>query len=102
MGLTIFYSGSFRRDQFLHDMIDEALEFANANNWQTFLYDRDFPDDDRINDYDPDHRFGISLMPEKCEALNLYFDAHRRLGYETDLSKIIIETWVQDDNLSGH
>ena len=102
MGLTIFYSGSFRRDQSLHDMINDVIACANENHWRFHVYDWDFPDESCIKEYDHDHRFGISLLPENCESLNLYFDSLRRLGYETDLSRFIIETWVQDTSHDGH
>jgi len=110
MGLTIHYSGNFRRDQSLPGMISEAVEFAKNHDWRFFLFDTDFPSEEtqdgteKETRVEPDNapHYGVMLMPPECEPVHLYFDIERRLGFESDLRQVTIESWVQEDDENGH
>lgn len=94
MGLTIFYRGNFRKDQSLHEMINEAIEFAKSNNWKFHIFDTEFPDDPTV--VDKENKYGILLAPPHCEPVHLYFDAYGRLGFESDLRDVIVEAWIPE------
>lgn len=96
MGLTIFYRGNFRQDQSLPEMINEALEFAKINNWKFHIFETDFPFDPALAE--KENKYGVLLAPPHCEPVHLYFDAHRRLGFESDLRDMIIESPFPESN----
>jgi hypothetical protein len=97
MGITIHYSGVFRSDRSLTEMINEAVAFGESEGWEIIKLSEDFntliPHDDPENN----SLYGVVLIPPKCESVHLNFDAGRNLGFYSDLRDCIIETWVPEN-----
>ncbi len=80
MGLSIHYSGSFREDASLPDMIEEVKEVAEAFDWPYIIFDRHFPEN-LTADSDPgDTLYGICFDPPGCETVFFSFLANRKMS----------------------
>jgi hypothetical protein len=101
MGITIHYSGTFRSDRSLPELIDEAVAFANANNWKFIPLERNFGEETASENTDTQPQFGVLLLPPGSEPVHLCFAANRRLGYFIDLRTVSMETWIPDDGPDG-
>ncbi len=101
MGITIHYSGIFRNDRSLSEMIEEATAFAESEGWKADKQLSEF--NNGSSDGDPDNRslFGVLLHPPECETVFLCFEANRKLGYYFDFSDCITETWIPDNGPDG-
>ncbi len=99
MGLTIHYSGTFRSNASLVNMIEETVTFAKENNWEYLVLETKFPDS-----FDPikeDPIYGIVVFPPNCESVCLGFNPNRQLGFYTDLREMGLATWVEDEAGKG-
>ncbi len=84
MGLTLHYSGSFRKNASLSEMIEEVKDIATIYKWPYFIYETEFPE----NPDDPAVKqsvYGIAVTPPECETLSLSFLANRRMSNEVML-----------------
>jgi hypothetical protein len=83
MGLTIHYSGKFRIDASLPEMIEEVTEIAQTHHWKYHLFEKEFnanPDHLHVTEL-MERRYGIMLFPPGSEPVHLYFNARRQLGF---------------------
>ena len=96
MGITIHYSGTFRSDASLKDMVEEASAFARLNNWEFHVFETSF---DALTpvDTDPDKTlYGLVINPPNCEGIDLFFNIDRQLGFYNDPRDFRNEIWVVD------
>lgn len=80
MGLTIHYSGCFKEDASLAEMIEEVKEIADIYKWEYRIFENSFPDDSIGK---PEHSqtiYGISVIPPHCEPLYLCFLSDGRMS----------------------
>ena len=97
MGITIHYSGIFRSDASLSEMIDEASAFARLNNWEFHVFETSF-DTLAPVDSDPEKTlYGLVINPPNCESISLFFNIDRQLGFYTDPKDFRSEIWVVDE-----
>lgn len=79
MGLTLHYSGSFRKNASLPEMIEEVKDIATIYKWPYTIYETEFPEN-------PDDvavkksAYGIAITPPESETLSLCFAANRRMS----------------------
>lgn len=79
MGLSIHYSGSFRNDTHLKEMIAEIKDIVSVFQWEYRIYEESFPDnsfDEKKYDQDV---YGISFTPPKCETIFVTFLSNRKM-----------------------
>ena len=84
MGLSIHYNGRFNDTASLSEMIEEVSDIAEINKWRYIVYNKDFPkkkyDDNSYNN----RIYGISIIPQKSEPIELCFLSNRRMsGYHS-------------------
>mgnify|MGYP000082404932 CR=1 FL=1 len=80
MGLTFHYSGSFKKDASLHELIGEVKDIAEINDWEYHIYDHDLPPDDYGKEIFNDRIYGISFNPTGSEPVWLCFLSNGRLS----------------------
>ena len=80
MGLTFHYSGSFKKDASLQELIEEVKDIAGINGWEYHIYDRELPHDDYGKDVFNDRIYGISFNPVGSEPVWLCFLSNGRLS----------------------
>ena len=97
MGITIHYSGTFRSDASLKDMVEEASAYARLNNWEFRVFETSF-DALAPVDTDPDQTlYGLVINPPNCEGIDLFFNIDRQLGFYNDHKGFRHEIWVVDE-----
>jgi len=72
MGLSIYYSGSFRRNASLSEMIEEVKDIAEVYKWEYTIYENQFSENTFVEASKQDI-YGISFTPPKCETIFLSF-----------------------------
>lgn len=88
MGLSIHYSGSFKKSASLPQMIEEVRDVIRVRNWEHFIFETDIlPDEDPENTI-----YGICFTPPECETVFLSFLSDRKL-----ISPPLIEFGDQHD-----
>jgi len=86
MGLSFHYSGSFKKDASLTDLIEEVRDIAEAQQWRYFIFDTAFPPDSfGTKKYDKETLYGISFSPPECEPVWLCFLSNGRLSNPINL-----------------
>lgn len=79
MGLTLHYSGSFRKNASLIEMIEEVKDIVTIYKWPYTIYETEFPE----NPDDPAVKksvYGIEFTPPESETMSLCFLANRRMS----------------------
>lgn len=99
MGLTIHYSGTFRSNASLGNLIEETVAFSKVNNWEYLVLETKFADSPEPDKESP--IYGIVVFPPNCESICLAFNPNRKLGFYSDLREVGISTWVGDENGNG-
>lgn len=73
MGLSIHYSGSFKKEASLKTMIEEVKDIAKIYNWKYTIFNTNF----HRNTFDKNTfdgiLYGISFTPPNCETISLTF-----------------------------
>ncbi len=79
MGMTIHYSGKFRDDASLIDMIDEVRDISQIYDWKYTVFNEQFP----FNPESPEHLknqlYGILFSPPGSEPVHLTFLSNKRM-----------------------
>ncbi|MEX1238075.1 MAG: hypothetical protein WEB30_00095 [Cyclobacteriaceae bacterium] len=79
MGLSFHYSGSFRRNASLSDMIEEVKDISEINKWHYSIFKKEFlPDAFGRNTFSNDV-YGITFSPPECEPVWLCFLSNGKL-----------------------
>lgn len=73
MGLSIHYSGSFKKDESLEAMIEEVKDIAEIYKWEYSINTTRFPKNTFGKVAYNDKLYGISFTPPKCETISLTF-----------------------------
>ncbi len=97
MGITIHYSGTFSSNASLSGMIEEAVAFAEANNWKHHVLEASFPEVPPIEPDTEIGRYGLLVIPPECEPVHLIFNQDRQLGFYCDLRTVLIQDLVIDE-----
>jgi hypothetical protein len=80
MGLSIHYTGAFKKGASLSDMIEEVRDIAETFHWKYKVYESSFPDNTYGNtDYD-DNIYGISFTPPDCETVTIAFLSNGKMS----------------------
>jgi len=80
MGLSIHYTGAFKKEASLSDMIEEVKDIAENYHWKYEVYESSFPDNTFGNtDYD-DNIYGISFTPPDCETVTIAFLSNGKMS----------------------
>ena len=80
MGLTFHYSGSFKKDASLKELIGEVKDIAEINGWAYHIFDDEFPADSYGKETFNDNLYGISFNPTGSEPVWLCFVSNGRLS----------------------
>ena len=97
MGITIHYSGKFRTDASLNEMINEAAAFAKHHQWEYHLFETSFDALVPVDSANTEIRYGLIINPPNCESVHLYFNSEKQLGFFHDWDGFIPETWIGDE-----
>ncbi len=80
MGLSIHYSGTFKNDASLSEMIEEIKDIAEIYKWEYNIYNRVFPENSlSMSDYNQ-HIYGISFTPSHCETIFISFLSNGKMS----------------------
>lgn len=85
MGLTICYSGRFKKGRFLSAMINELKDIAEIYAWDYHPFEDEFPEDSLGSPKFNQKLYGISLSPPGCEPLWMCFLSDGRLSSPVQL-----------------
>lgn len=80
MGLTFHYSGSFKKDASLKELIGEVKDIAEINDWEYQIYETEFPSAEFGSDTFNDKIYGISFNAVGSEPVWLCFLSNGRLS----------------------
>ena len=79
MGLTIRYSGKFREDVVLPDLIEEVVDVAKAHGWDYSIFEKKFDPEMFGKDCVDMKLYGICFSPPKCEPVCFTFRSNGRM-----------------------
>ncbi len=85
MGLSIHYSGRFKDEASLPEMIHEVKDIAKVHDWSYTVFETEFPEQTFGDDSYDDNIYGICIAPPKCEPVFLTFLSNRRMSGPTHL-----------------
>jgi len=85
MGLSFHYSGAFKNNVPLSDLIEEVKDIAQANQWKYTVYEKQFSEADFGKDTYKEKIFGISFSPQECEPVYLCFLSNGKLSSPSHL-----------------
>lgn len=80
VGLSIHYSGRFKNDASLLEMIEEVKDVAEVYDWDYFIFDEQFPNEISVDESFDGNIYGISFTPDNCETISLTFLSNRRMS----------------------
>ena len=73
MGLSIYYSGSFKKEASLAEMINEVKDIAEIYTWEFAIFNEIFPENTLGGNTYNDELYGIMFTPSNCETISLSF-----------------------------
>jgi|JI10StandDraft_1071094.scaffolds.fasta_scaffold375068_1 hypothetical protein len=73
MGLSIHYSGSFKKEASLIAMINEVKDIAEIYDWEFAIFSEQFPENAFGSNAYNDELYGIMFTPPNCETISLSF-----------------------------
>lgn len=85
MGLSLYYSGSFRESASLSKMINEVKDIVEECKWKYNIYEEEFPNDNNFEHSYNDNIYGISFTPLECETVSLCFLSNRKMSSPANL-----------------
>ncbi|TVR79381.1 MAG: hypothetical protein EA412_06630 [Chitinophagaceae bacterium] len=85
MGLSIHYSGKFRKNASLPELIEEVREIAEVHKWPYAVYQTDFPENSTDKEEHDDEVYGISFTPPECETIPIEFLSNGRMSNSANL-----------------
>ncbi|MEX0812346.1 MAG: hypothetical protein WD048_09020 [Chitinophagales bacterium] len=80
MGLSIHYSGKFKKGASLPQMIEEVEDIAKIYKWKYFVFDTDFPAQSLDKETYNQRIYGINFTPPECETVSLTFLSNGRMS----------------------
>lgn len=92
MGLTIYYSGRLRDAATLENLIQEVEDACRAHNWNSFVFNREFPNHRFSTKTELDKVYGISFSPKDCEPVCIAFLSNGRM-----VLPFIIDLWAYSE-----
>lgn len=79
MGLTIHYSGIFRDDASLIDMIDEIKDISQIYDWKHTVFNEAFPVNPDSKEHLKNELYGVLFSPLGSEPVHLTFLSDKRM-----------------------
>src|SRR3990170_930519 len=80
MGLTFHYSGSFKKEASLPELISEVKDIAEINEWKYNIYKSQFNGIDFGKDTFDNNLYGISFDPPQSEPVWICFLSNGKLS----------------------
>lgn len=80
MGLSIHYSGSFKKDASLSSMIEEVKDISETYKWKYFIFEEEFSEDLFGKKSYNDKIYGICFSPPECEPVFFSFLSNGRMS----------------------
>lgn len=100
MGLSIHYQGSFKNAKALPLMIEEVVTIANANCWDYFDFENEFPNATFTTIPEKENLYGVCISPPGCEMVSFSFLSNGKMcGAEKLQFNKHLETLEEDENL---
>lgn len=85
MGLSIHYSGEFKKGESLSSMIEEVKNVAVVYSWDYFIFDETFEKDALGREEYNDELYGIHFTPPGCETVSLVFLSNGKMSSALNL-----------------
>lgn len=79
MGLTIHYSGIFRDDTLLKNMIDEVIDISRVYDWKYTVFNEQFPISVNPDENQKNELYGVLFTPTGSEPVHLTFLSNKRM-----------------------
>jgi len=79
MGLTIHYSGIFRDDASLIEMIDEVKDITQIYDWKYTVFNEQFPVNPDSKEHLKNELYGVLFSPPSSEQVHLTFLSDKRM-----------------------
>ena len=80
MGICIHYSGQFKKNASLSEMIEEVKDIVEIYKWKYNIYEADFPENSfNKSDYNQ-NIYGISFVPPECETVFVSFLSNGKMS----------------------
>ena len=86
MGLSFHYSGRILKPDLLSPLIDEIQDIANVFNWNYFIFNQVFPENQFTKSDYNDQIYGICVTPPKCETIPICFLSNGQMSDYARLS----------------
>jgi len=80
MGLSIHYSGRFKKDASLIEMIEEVKDIANIYGWEYTIGNTHFPENSFESETYDDEIYGIYFSPPQCETISITFLSNGKMS----------------------
>jgi len=85
MGLTIHYSGEFKRGASLSSMMEEVKDIAEVYDWKYHIHNDTFTEEALGKKDYSQEIYGISFTPTKCETVTLGFLSNGKMSSAMNL-----------------
>ena len=85
MGLSFHYNGKISDPALLPELIDEVQEIANVHQWDFFIFDRQFSNEDFGKPGYNQNVYGICFTPSGCETVAICFLSNGRMSSVVNL-----------------
>ena len=73
MGITIHYTGRFKKSASLTEMVEEVTEIADVNKWKYQIFNTDIPKEAGKGIVSKSDLYGMTLSVPDCESISLCF-----------------------------
>lgn len=90
MGLTIYYSGNFKPNVSISEMIEEVKDIAQIYKWKYHIFETKFPENNFDDTNFNEEIYGISFSPPSCEPVLLCFLSNGRMA-----NPFMFQHWLQ-------
>lgn len=97
MGLSFHYKGRLKNASDLPALITEVSEIAKVHQWESFVFESEFPNNSFSEEIDFENLFGIMVSAEKCEPLCFSFLQNGRMCGLINFNVIQINSILDED-----
>lgn len=86
MGLSIHYSGRFKPEASLAEMVEEVRDIAETHKWKYTIFEKKFPEGAFGQPGYDRELYGITFSPPGCEPVDLCFLSNCRMSGPVNFS----------------
>lgn len=79
MGLSFHYRGRLNDATSLQPLIEELKDIAKVNNWNFFVFDKEFPNNKFTEKPEKINLYGIGITPLGCEMVSFTFASNGKM-----------------------